>query len=261
MMQSSNGAGFHKAGAALVVGGSGGLGQEIVRRLVHSGVPVAFTYNSNRDGASMLEQELAELEPAVEAFALDLMDSDSIEETINAVAEKFSGIHTVVYSAGVPLYLSYISSIKPPDMLFHMQSDVMGFFNILQASLPHIRQARGSYVACCSCGLDKWPIKDALSVVPKSGVSALIRGLAREEGRFGVRANVVGTGVMDAGVTRSGLKSGNIPESFVTGAIQTTPLRRLGEAGDVAEAVLFLASQRAKFITGQTLNVDGGWTV
>ncbi|NKI16375.1 SDR family oxidoreductase [Spongiibacter sp. KMU-166] len=251
---------FPQVGGALVVGGTGGLGREIVRRLAHNGVHVAFTYNSNRDAAVVLQAELVEQGAKVSAYQLDLMDQGSIKTAVESVAEAFGGLHTVVYAAGVPLYLSYISKIAAEDMLFHMQSDVMGFFHILQTSLPHVRAARGSYIACCSCGLDKWPIKDALSVVPKSGIAALVKGVAREEGHLGVRANVVGTGVMDAGITRSGRESGDIPESFITGAIKTTPLGRLGEAGDVAEAVLFLASQRARFITGQTLNVDGGWT-
>ena len=90
----------------------------------------------------------------------------------------------------------------------------------------------------------------------QAGIAALVRGIAREEGRYAVRANVIGTGVIDAGITQAGLESGDVPQNFVDGAIQSTPLGRLGEADDIAEAVLFLASQRAKFITGQVLNVD-----
>src|SRR3546814_14561499 len=122
----------------------------------------------------------------------------------------------------------------------------MGFFKVVQATLPHVRDAKGAYVACCSCGGEKWPIKDALSVVPKSAVMAIARGIAREEGRFGVRANIVGTGVINAGVTISGVESGDVPESFITGAAQMTPLGRIGEADDVAEAEIGRASWRAR---------------
>ncbi|MEX1670535.1 SDR family NAD(P)-dependent oxidoreductase [Zhongshania guokunii] len=252
---------FPASGTALVVGGTGGLGRAIVSRLIANGSAVAFTYHSNTAAADSLLAEHNDSGVAVSAYQMDLMDSASISHVVESVAAAGGGIHTLVYSAGAPLYLRYIGAIESDRMNFHLQSDVMGFFNLVQSSLPYIRELQGSYVACCSCGLEKWPIKDALSVVPKAGIAALVKGLAREEGRYGVRANVIGTGVIDAGITQAGLESGDVPQNFVSGAIQTTPLGRLGEADDIAEAVLFLASKRAKFITGQVLNVDGGWTV
>ncbi|WP_415240075.1 SDR family NAD(P)-dependent oxidoreductase [Zhongshania aliphaticivorans] len=252
---------FPLVGVALVVGGTGGLGRAIVAKLAANGSSVAFTYNTNSTAAAALEAEHAGGDYSVKAYQMDLMDSAAISSVVESIAESHGGIHTVVYSAGAPLYLRYIGAIEPERMNFHLQSDVMGFFNVVQNTLPHMRALKGAYVACCSCGLDKWPVKDALSVVPKAGIAALVRGIAREEGRYAVRANVIGTGVIDAGITQAGLESGDVPQNFVDGAIQSTPLGRLGEADDIAEAVLFLASQRAKFITGQVLNVDGGWTV
>lgn len=249
---------FPKQGAALVIGGTGGLGQAIVPTLAENNTDVAFTYFGNRAAAD----ELAAAGPGrIEAFRLDLGDRESIVAAVDAVVEAYGGIHSLVYAAGAPIYLKYIGQIEPNRMAHHLDSDVMGFFNIVQATLPHIRAARGSYVACCSCGVEKWPIKDALSVVPKTAVMAITKGIAREEGRFGVRANVVGTGVINAGITLAGITSGDVPESFVSGAVQMTPLGRLGEAQDIAEAVLYLASRRASFVTGQVLNVDGGWTI
>lgn len=252
---------FPARGAALVIGGTGGLGQAIVRKLAAHGASVALSYHSRREPAELLAAECSGDGRTATAYQMDLMDRDAIIRVVKAVAETYGGIHTVVYAAGAALYLRYIGAIEAERMSYHLQSDVMGFFNVVQASLPHMREAKGAYVACCSCGIDKWPFKDALSVVPKAGVTALARGIAREEGRFGVRANVIGTGVINAGITLAGLESGDVPQNFITGAIQTTPLGRLGEADDIAEAVLYLASPRSKFVTGQVLNVDGGWTV
>ena len=260
-MTASSDALFTSDGAALVIGGSGGLGQAIVRKLAANGTNVAFTYHSRREPAAALAEELTQGGVRAEAFQLDLVDRESIFAAVGAAVAAFGGIHTVVHAAGAVLYLRYIGQIEHERMAYHLDSDVMGFFNVVQATLPHVRDAKGAYVACCSCGVEKWPIKDALSVVPKSGVMALARGIAREEGRFGVRANVVGTGVIDVGVTVSGVASGDVPQSFITGAAQMTPLGRIGDADDIAEAVLYLASTRAKFVTGQVLNVDGGWSI
>src|SRR3546814_13983483 len=109
-----------------------------------------------------------------------LFRSDSIVGAVNAVAESFGGIHTVIYAAGAVLYLRYIGQIEPERMAYHLESDVMGFFHVVKATLPHVRAAKGAYVACCSCGDETWPIKDALSVVPKSAVTAIARGISRE---------------------------------------------------------------------------------
>ena len=250
---------FPAHGAALVIGGTGGLGSTIVRGFAARGVNVAFTYHSRREPAVALADELSNDDCRLQAYSLDLMDRDSIVAAVAAAAADFGGIHTVVYAAGAALYLRYMGQIEPERMAYHVQSDVMGFFHVVQATLPHVREMKGSYVACCSSGLDKWPIKDALSIVPKSAVATITRGIAREEGRFGIRANIVGTGVINAGITLAGLASGDVPESFIKGAAEMTPLGRIGEGEDIAEAVLFLASHRAKFITGQNLNVDGGW--
>lgn len=253
--------GFPKQGAALVIGGSGGLGSEIVRGFAARGVDVAFTYHSRREPALALAEELGDSDCRLQAYPLDLMERESILAAVDAAVSDFGGIHTVVYAAGAALYLRYMGLIEHERMAYHVQSDVMGYFHIVQATLPHIREAKGSYVACCSNGLEKWPIKDALSIVPKSAVSTMTRGIAREEGRFGVRANIVGTGVINAGITLAGLESGDVPESFIKGAKEVTPLGRIGEGEDIAEAVLFFASSAAKFVTGQILNVDGGWSI
>lgn len=252
---------FPEKGAALVLGGTGGLGQAIVRTLSANGASVAFTYRSRREPADRLAAECSGTGGDARAYPLDLMDREATIATIDSIAAVSGGIHSVVYAAGAPLYLRYIGQIDAERMHYHLQSDVMGFFNVVQASLPYVRSAKGAYVACCSSGIEKWPLKDALSVVPKSGVMAIARGVAREEGRYGVRANIVGTGVIDAGITHEGLASGDVPQSFIDGAVQLTPLGKLGEATDIAEAVLYLVSRRSKFVTGQVLNVDGGWSI
>jgi 3-oxoacyl-[acyl-carrier protein] reductase len=248
-------------GAALVVGGSGGLGAAIAKRLGRYGSAVALTYNSRRERGEAVAGEIADAGGRASAYPVDLTQRTSVAGLVENVVRDFGALHTVVFAAGPPFELRYISQTDPATMEHHLASDIMGFFHVTQAALPHLRKSRGSLLACCTCGIDRWPVKDAISVVPKAGVWAIARGVAREEGRFGVRANVIGTGVINAGSSIDGLANGNVPENFIEDAVAATPLRRLGEADDIAEAACFLASQQASFITGQVLNVDGGWSI
>lgn len=106
--------------------------------------------------------------------------------------------------------------------------------------------------------------KTASEIRAAGGIARSLRldiGEEAEQGRFGVRANAIGVGVIEAGMTTRGLESGEYSEKFVQGAIVGTPLGRLGTAADIGDAVAFLASRRAAFITGQMLTVDGGLTL
>ncbi|MFE3703166.1 SDR family oxidoreductase, partial [Nocardia tengchongensis] len=104
-------------------------------------------------------------------------------------------------------------------------------------------------------------VRDGLSIAPKGAVEALVRGIAAEEGRFGVRANSVGPGMTTDGMADRLIKSGDLDSQALEVTKNNIPLRRFGDAQDIAEAVCFLASDRADFISGQKLDVDGGYGV
>jgi NAD(P)-dependent dehydrogenase (short-subunit alcohol dehydrogenase family) len=105
----------------------------------------------------------------------------------------------------------------------------------------------------------RFPVRDGLSAAPKAAVEALARGLAAEEGRYGVRVNCVGPGMLTDGMAERLISSGELGEDALAAARAAIPLRRFGRAADIAEAVCFLASERAAFISGQMLDVDGGY--
>jgi len=105
----------------------------------------------------------------------------------------------------------------------------------------------------------RYPPGDALSSVPKAAMESLGRAIAKEEGRFGIRANMVAPGIIDAGLGTHFLETLYSPEVW-EGQKKSIALRRFGTATDIAEAVCFLASDRAGFISGQKLDVDGGYS-
>ena len=119
-------------------------------------------------------------------------------------------------------------------------------------------RAEGSIVAVTTAATARFPVRDGLSSAPKAAVEALVRALAVEEGRYGVRANCVGPGMLTDGMAQRLIESGELDDRALEVTRGNIPLRRFGIAHDIAEAVCFLASSRAGFISGQKLDVDGG---
>jgi NAD(P)-dependent dehydrogenase (short-subunit alcohol dehydrogenase family) len=151
--------------------------------------------------------------------------------------------------------------VTPEQFRTQLQQDAVAFFNVIHPALPHLRRVAGTVVVLTTAATDRYPVRDGLSSAPKGAVEALARGLAAEEGRFGVRINCVGPGMLTDGMAERLIGSGELDERALEVARGNIPLRRFGTAGDIAEAVCFLASDRAGFITGQKINVDGGYTV
>jgi 3-oxoacyl-[acyl-carrier protein] reductase len=239
-----------RPGAALVTGGTGAFGSAIVRLLAARGSRVAFTFRANAEAATALAEETG-----AEALQLDLTDADAAAAVVAGVGE----IHTLVYASGPFVPFVHLSRVTPQQFREQLEADAVAFFNVVHPAIEPLRAAQGSIVAVATTALSRAIVRDGLSAGPKGAIEGLVRTLAVEEGRFGVRANVVGVGMTSVGMGAELLEAGEFGEGGEA-AMRAIPLRRFGTAEDVAEAVCFLASDRAAFITGQTINVDGGYS-
>ncbi len=247
----------NRDGVALVVGATGGIGRAVALMLAERGSRVALTFRTNGEAAAELVAAIGE---AARAWPLDLTDEAACASVVEEVAETYGGIHTLCHAAGPHVPMIHLSRVSPAQFRQQIQQDTIGFFHVVSPALRHLRASKGSIVAVTTAATDRVAVRDGLSLVPKGAVEALVRGIAAEEGRFGVRANMVGPGMLTDGMAERLMTSGDLDDAALTAATANIPMRRFGRAHDIAEAVCFLASDRAGYISGQKVNVDGGYT-
>jgi len=248
-------------GVAFVIGGSGGQGGAICEAFARAGSDVVLTYHKNESRAREVLESVQALGRKAEMVQLSIGDAQQVEAVATAVATKHR-IHTVVVGAGSDIKQPYIRDVSPAEWKAVMDADVNGFFNVVHFTLPHMKKTGGgSYVHVSSAGLHRWPEKDGLSVAPKAAIEWLVKGIAKEEGRYGIRANSVAIGVIEAGIFKRLWAEGVFDEDWKKAVQSGLCLKRWGKAEEVAHAAIWLASSKAAYTTGQIISVDGGYGV
>ena len=246
-------------GAAIVAGGSGGLGEAICRRFAEAGTPVVLTYHGNQARAEAIKTDIEACGGQCGAFRVDLSDEPAVQALFETTSEQHQRIAHVVYAAGPGFDFAKIGDIPPEQWRYVINADVNGAFNLIQGAVQHFRkQGGGNLVGVITSAVECVPKADIMSAAPKAAVEMLVRGVAKESGKHGIRANCVGPGWIYAGLGKKGLEEKLSPEYVDKLRKTTIPLQKFGEADDIAWATLFLCSQQAGFVTGQTLAVDGG---
>ena len=188
-------------GAALIIGGSGGLGAAIAQQFAIDGSDVAITYNSNEAAGQAVAQGIAAQGRTASVHQLNAADLQGIERVIADAIAQHGRIHTLVFAAAGVAHQLHISEFTDELWNEHIHAEVTGFYKLCRGLIPHFRaQGGGSIVHIGSGGHLIWPARDGLSVIPKAANEAVIRGIASEEGQFNIRANSVLVGVIEAGM-------------------------------------------------------------
>ncbi|MDT0574973.1 SDR family oxidoreductase [Croceicoccus sp. F390] len=249
-------------GCVMVIGGSGGIGSGVAQEFAHAGTDVAICYHSRKEAA---EDAAALVEAAgrqASVHKVDVQDAASVAAALDDACATHRRVHSLVWGAGPLVDQVLLSETSAEQFRRAMEVEVFGFFNAMKAVLPLMRDAGGgSIVHLGSAGDSWWPPRDGLSVAPKATNEALIRGIAREEGRHEIRANSVLVGVIEAGMFLELTRKGVFTEEWVTEVQKNLGLKRWGKPADIGAAATFLCSRKANYITGQQISVSGGYGV
>jgi len=237
---------------AFVTGGSGAVGQAVVRVLAREGCRVAYSYKGGAQKAEALDAELAASGVAVRSYLLDVTSAQASATLAKQIEADLGPVDILINNAGVAQVMPF-AMIEEEDWDRMMDVNVKGMFLVTKAfARGMIRRKRGSIVNMGSLAgvrmLDV-PVHYATS---KSAVVGFTIALARELSRYGIRVNAVVPGMLTEGV------SVNVPARLVEEYNRYCALSRAGTPAEVAELVAFLAGDRASYINGQAIHVDGG---
>ena len=237
---------------ALVTGAGSGIGSGIAAALARAGCRVAVNYHDTPDGA--VQTVAAIRQSGGEAFAVhgDVRISGAVKAMVDEVVERTGALDVLVNNAGVQTWTPFLD-VSEEEWDLVIDTNLKGCFLCTQAAARQMKvRGRGTIVNIGS-GCNKVPFPQLVAyTASKGGIEMLTKVAAVELGPHGIRVNCVAPGAID--IERTRLEEANYAETWG----RVTPLGRVGVPKDVAEAVVFLASDAAAFVTGQTLWVDGG---
>ena len=241
--------------SALVTGSSRGIGRAIAAVLAREGWAVCVNYLERRDAAESLVRELRAQGRAAMAFQADIADRESADACVRAASEELGPVELLVNNAGISRQ-GLFQDLDDAAWDRLLAVNLTGPRNAVLAVLPHmLSEKRGCVVNISSMWGLRGASCEAAYAATKAGVIGLTRSLALELAPSGIRVNCVAPGCVETDMVRV------LGEDTRRMLAEETPLGRLGRPEDVAEAVAFLASEKAAFITGQVLAADGGFVV
>jgi 3-oxoacyl-[acyl-carrier protein] reductase len=238
---------------ALVTGGSRGIGRAIAQALGREGAAVAVNYRSGKEQAEEVVREIEEAGGNAAAIPGDVSDYDQAQQMVEQAISELGGLHVLVNNAGISKD-ALIFHMQPGDWLDVMRVNFGGVFNCTKAVMPHFMgQREGVILNISSVMGERGWLGESNYSASKGAVNAFTRCCAMELARFGVRVNAVLPGFVP-----TELVEGLVSKDGGKGILKQLPMRSFGDVADVANLIVFLASDDAKYMTGSLVTVDGG---
>lgn len=239
---------------ALVTGGAKGIGSAICRALAIDGYKIAINYNSSQTEAVDLKNELSAI-TEVEIFKADVSDSKQVKEMFSVIEKVFGGVDVLVNNAGIAGQMLF-TDITDEMWQKMINVNLSGAFYCCREALKFmINKKSGRIINIASMWGETGASMEVHYSASKAGLIGLTKALAKEVGLSGVTVNAVSPGVIMTDMMKS------FSEADIAVLKDETPLNSLGTAENVADAVSFLASEKADFITGQVISVNGGFVI
>ncbi|MAS15911.1 MAG: 3-oxoacyl-[acyl-carrier-protein] reductase [Flavobacteriaceae bacterium] len=237
---------------ALITGGGRGIGRSICESFAENGCNVAFTYNSSKEAAENLVEELKKYDVKVKSYKSDASDHDKSVELIDNVISDFERIDVLVNNAGITKD-NLLMRMSPSDFKDVVNVNLGSVFNLTKSSIRiFLKQKEGSIINISSIVGVKGNAGQSNYAASKAGIIGFSKSIALELGSRNIRCNVVAPGFIETDMTDS--LSDDVLEKWK----ESIPLKRSGKPNDVGNACVFLASDLSSYITGQVLQVDGG---
>jgi len=249
-----------KGQIALVAGGGGGIGRSVCLTLAREGAKVAVA-DIIKENAKAVSDEIKKLGLEAVAWQVDLTNRPEVEQAVQGVLAVFGPIDILVNCAGWDRLEPFVESSEETWERI-LAINFKSVLYAVKAVLPHMIAAGSGRIVNISSDAGRvgssW---EAVYAGAKGAVIAFSKTIAREVARHGIKVNVVSPGLTDTPLLQAVRSQSPDTQKIIDAVIKATPLRRVAKAEEIAEAVLFLASPGADFITGQTLSVSGGLTM
>lgn len=237
---------------ALVTGGSRGIGRAICMRLAQMGAKVFINFSSNESMAQDVKEAITAIGGEADVLGFDVANAESASRAIKGLIEMTGGLHVLVNNAGITRD-TLLPRMKQEDWNKVIATNLGGVFNCTQAAISAMMKQRWGRVINIGSVVGRMGnAGQANYAAAKAGLEGFSRSVAKEVASRGITVNVVAPGFIETDMTAS------LSEKYREALLSQIPVGRMGRPEDVAEAVAFLATNGAAYITGHVLHVNGG---